>query len=627
MTLTVVLLISAIAFVIVLTLLGLQPKIMNRLIGWIICITGIAGILLYGYGYYCLYGPSPITVMRTLFSVFCMFLGRNEISAISAVPLLATEPAQVILYLTHLTALYCTTSAVIAGIGTRLIRILNLWSARRKDSILIYGVNEESVRFGEKLRKERKTSILFIGTGSCEESLVHRILQTGGVLLDDDVSVTPGKGFLKKIGLYPGRQSLTLFCLDKNTTNNMKYAGNLSALLEKDGILPSQTSVSILVPERFAGEKLQAQPSKYGFGSVNAIEAEELAARIMIRRFPPYAAMRFGERAVAAENFEAVIIGFGRTGQAVLRALIMNSQFAGSTFHATVIADQYSRLAGNFFYAYPGIRENYHIDFLEINARSVTFYDRLSIIGDDLNYIAVCTGNEQENNEIASELHGYLKAKGSSVPVIQCTGRRIMSYSESDGIVNAEDVLSPDILCTDQLDQMAMLLNHKYHQTENNSIQDDWNACDYFSRESCRASADFMDAMIAAAGSDRERIAREGWPDDPVVLENLSMTEHLRWCAFHFANGYTLMTPDEFEKRGERYLDEKKGNGNTGLRIAKNPERHTHACLVPWDELDEIAKREAVYTGVRKDYKKLDYDNVLMIPECLAELKKSGEGV
>ena len=43
----------------------------------------------------------------------------------------------------------------------------------------------------------------------------------------------------------------------------------------------------------------------------------------------------------------------------------------------------------------------------------------------------------------------------------------------------------------------------------------------------------------------------------------------------------------------------------------------THACLVPWEELDALSARENAITGDQVDYKAMDRNNVLALPEIL----------
>ena len=52
-------------------------------------------------------------------------------------------------------------------------------------------------------------------------------------------------------------------------------------------------------------------------------------------------------------------------------------------------------------------------------------------------------------------------------------------------------------------------------------------------------------------------------------------------------------------------------------RVCKNSEAMTHACLVPWEDLDALSARESEITGVRVDYKAMDRNNVLAVPDIL----------
>ena len=125
---------------------------------------------------------------------------------------------------------------------------------------------------------------------------------------------------------------------------------------------------------------------------------------------------------------------------------------------------------------------------------------------------------------------------------------------------------------------------------------------------------DFFPAFLKAANVSRADVLAGKWPPAPQVLENLSRAEHLRWCAFYLAMGYTPMSDEEFSRRCEMF---RKG---TLKRISKNTEGLTHACLVPWEALDALSERENAVTGGSVDYKALDTNNVLAIPDILRQV-------
>ena len=626
MTLALIYLFTIILFLALMLSLGFQPAILTRLNGVILFITGAAGVLIYGYGFSVVCSSPLQAMIRTLFSVFCMFLGRNEIGAISSAPLLQAPVMQLIIYTVHLLALYCTASAVIAALGTRMIRTVRLFLLRRHDLNLIYGANESSIRFAGQLLREHKGPVIFTDRGPGSD-FENRISGMSCLLFTDADAQKPTAAFLNRIGVTPQGRRLHVFCLDNDESANLAYSRSLSDTLKAGGFLPGQVQLCAILAEEAYGEELlhSAQPERQtagSFSSVIAIEKPDMLARLMIHDCPPYETMAFDDQALATDDFECLIIGFGQTGQAVLRQLIANGQFAGSNFHATIVAKDYHSNAGCFFYRYPGLRaHDDRFTVIEDNARSVPFYDYLETHRRTLNYIAVCTGSDKENAEIAYELRDYLAARGDHPAVMLISDAGISRLSDT-GLRFASGLYTTDILCTAKLDAMAMVINHQYHLAEGRTAEEDWAACDYFSRLSCRASADFTDAFLKAAGISREAVLRDGWHPEGRILENLSITEHMRWCAFHETMGYQVMPEEVFAERAALYRKEKEETGAGHTRIAKDSERRLHACLIPWEALDLLSEKEAAVTGRSVNYKESDRDNVRMIP---AMLKGAGQ--
>ncbi len=617
MNLPLIWILSGLLFAGLLISLGFQPKALNRLLGVIFLFVGLAGLCFYGYGYYTLEGGCALTVAKTVFWVFCMFLGRNDIGTLSKVPFLAQDWVQILLYLIHLFALYATASTFVTNVGARLIRSLNLILLNRRKISLIYGVHDGSLELASHLQQADKSVPVFIddGAGSAFSS---RILRMGGILLDDEAARQPSPALLKKIGLRPGRKKLALYCLSMNQAANLRYAQNMKEILSEAGIRPEHCSVTLLADEESAGAPLQAPPGGSGFGSVLAMDRKDLMARMLIREFPPCRTMRFREHGLADENFEVLLIGFGKTGQAVLRQLLMNGQFAGSRFHALIIARDYSRQAGHFMSRYAGLMDHYDLEFTEDDARSVSVYAYLKKYIHDLNYVVICTGSASENAELAQEYQAYLDENGGRARVVQCTQTSITSRSAADGMPRSVSVYSPDVLCGTRLDGLAMQINHQYHLSEGRTAEEDWASCDYFSRESCRASADYMEAFLCAAGLSNEDLAQNGWPDDPQLMENLGIMEHERWCAFHFCMGYRTMPDSVFEERAAAFRREKAETGSSRIRAGKDTVKKLHACLIPWEDLPALDRKEKEQTGRDVDYQQMDRDNVLLIPKLLA---------
>ena len=611
----------SIALLLALTLsLGLQSKTVKRVTGILLLFTAFSGIFLYGYGYTMLFDSALQAITRTMFSVFSMFLGRNEISAISSVPLLATPWMQIYIYAVHLLACYCTASAVFAALGARLLRSLRLLLARRGHLHVIYGVNEQTVAFAEELCRAEKGFIVFVdgGSGSAFDAA---ILRMGALMMDTDDARKPTTAFLKKIGMRPGKRRLMLYCLDAIETKNLRYAEAMRQALSSAGIFSAQTSLTVLLADGNVGSALQASKETYGYGSVTAFERTELLARMMVHTWPPYETLSFDAAGRATEDFEALIIGFGQKGQAALRCLAMNGQFAGSRFRAVILAENCYREAGSFFSRYGGLQEHYDLEFYSVNARSTKAYELISARFKHLNYVAICTGSEKENAEIAMELFDFFSAHGLHPVIAQCSAKDISHVSDDDGLVTTVNMYTPEILCGRKLDAMAMLLNHRYHQQEGHTLEEDWADCDYFSRMSCRAAAAYVDVFLRAAGTDRKEVLDKGFEPSDAVMENLARTEHLRWCAFHYAMGYQTMPQKVFEERAAIFRQQTTA-GEGLIRIGKDTTAKLHACLIPWEELPALAEKEWAVTGERTDYQDKDKDNVRLAAAILRAADK-----
>lgn len=606
---------AVVLFLLLLLSLGFQPRFLKRIAGILLLVAGLSGTLLYGYGFHVLCEDVPQAAARTVFSVFCMFLGRNEISAVSAVPLLARPGMQIALYLTHLLALYCTASAVVGTIGARLIRTMNLLLSRRGDLSLIYGVSDETLRLAGKL--PGRTKVIFIDTGS-GASAEQEILQMGGLLFQDDAAKSAEKDLLRRIGLRAGKRRMAVYALDADPSANLRFAQSLLRSLEECEIQPRQTALTLVLPDESVSAALQASEGRYGYGSVLAYERETLLSRQLIRAFPPCDTMRFDGQGRAAEDFEALIVGFGKTGQAVLRALVMNGQFAGSRFHATVVAKDFAAQAGGFFSRYPALREQYDITFIDADARSVALYEQIQRTRTALNYVAVCVGDEKESAEIAVEFSALFARLDVRALIVQCGASGLRRSADRNGPAETIPLFTAEILCSEHLDERAMRLNCAYHGAPQSRAAELWSACDYFSRMSCRASADFSGALLRCAGSDRQAAAAPDFVLPEAVLENLAQTEHLRWCAFHYAMGYCAMPEAIWQERAALYRKAREQN-ETPPRIGKDPERRLHACLTDWDALDALSKRENEITGGQVDYKQYDRENVQVLLSLLRQ--------
>ena len=556
-----------------------------------------------------------LAVLKALLAVCGSFIGRNEYANLSSIPIMNTWWMQILCTAVQVCALYATASAVITAIGAEALKRLRLWVARRRKLHLIYGVNEDTLAFGKDLLKRKLGAVVYVANQP-SASAATAIAQAGCVLWTDARALRADKKFLSALGFGGANRCITLYALSKNASDNIRYAREMLATLKEQGTAPERLRLVILGQEELAISQLQVAPGRYGYGFVTVVNEPGMVSRLLMLKYPPCNTVSFDENGKACEDFEALLIGFGQVGQAVLKALVMNGQFEGSHFRTAIFSPDFHSIDGRFSDQFNEISQNYEITVYESDARSRQMYTYLREHREKLKYVAVCTGSEKLNQEIAEELAAYFSSRQQSVPIYKCSHSGIEAY-DSDGTSTAHKIYCSELLCDNTLDEMAMVLNHRYQAASDKTALENWMVCDYFSRQSCRASADFVPAMLRAAGRTAAQAAQGDWQLTQAQLENLSRTEHLRWCAFHYCMGFSAMGDAEFRNRAEIYRQQLETDGKASIRIGKNMQGRTHACLVSWEELDALSEKEAAVTGKYVDYKALDKENVLAIPELL----------
>ena len=622
MNIILVIIASVIVFSALVMIMGLQTKQVVRITGTLVAVVLAVSAFIYGSCYGAIYDSFSIAVVKTVNAIIQMFLGNDEISSIEAAPMMQHLVFQIFVYIAHILAMYITISAVLTAVAMRLLRRMSLLFARRGDLELIYGVSDETISFAENILDSRKDTLVFVGSSSSSvfESAIAR---QGGVLFFEPKFTDNASGLVKSIGIRNGKRKLRVYCLDPDVNRNLEFAGKLRQALKEAGIGAEQTFLSIILRDEMAGKKLQASKENgYGHGSVLAMSEKDLIARLLIRTCPPYSAVRFDEEGRAKENFEAMIIGFGSTGQAVLRQLVMNAQFAGSRFRAVIVSRDGDRIAGNFFATYPYLEKAYDIEILEANARSREFYSFLEKNVSTLRYTVICTGSEREDSEIFPELEHYVRSTGSDALIARC-GSKGVSVSTPSGIPADVSLYKRDILCGDGLDAAAKIVNHCYNELYTGQSGDtdaEWDACGYYDRMSNRAAADYTGAFLAAAEKDSAWVMENGIAEDgSPLLENLSESEHLRWNGFMFAMGYSPMPKEVLDQRIEFFKEQKKKGvpDSKNIRVARDDENMVHACLVQRSELKALEEYELAETGIARHYVQNDTENIKVIKSIL----------
>lgn len=607
---------SAALMLAILTHLTLRPKTARKFTAWSALTTGIIGLLLYGYGYSSVGLPVPLAVVRSTISVFGMFLGNNEINNISSAPLFQSDWGQVLFWLVHLFALYSSAGAAIGALGSGALERIRLWLSRRGDLLLIYGVTEGSVSFAKQMQ-DKNTSIVFIDDSPSPELL--KPIQNMGCLVRTDAGATQAhRDFLQAIGIRPGQRQIWVYCLDQDQNKNLRFAGLFQKSAQALQISKDQLHLTILSQDEAVYASLLASEQNFGYWDVNILNEAQMVSRLLILQNPPCDQIVFNSEGVAQNDLDCLLIGFGRIGQAVLDQLLCHGQFFGSKFHATIFALDCQQVQGRLETENSMLLKNYDLRSYSCDARSKDMYNYLREHKDSLNYIVIAAGSDKKNEELSRELMHHLTHLNKKISIYLC-GYQGVTEIKSGELPVFTPLYCKEVLWSNTLDRKAMLLNHCYCGDNGKTKEENWDECSYFNRLSSRASADFAPAFLRMSHATEEDVRNGQWNPQGALLENMSITEHLRWCAFHYTMGFCPMSLKDHEDRCRKRKEELEAKGNSSYKTTKDMVKHQHVCLVPWEELDKISQQENEILKTATDYKMMDQQNVLMLPEILAE--------
>ncbi len=600
MNLFLVFFISAILLVAVMINLTVQNTFRRYFMGIGGVIAVLSGLFSYSYAYTLQSGFSLSVIVRVVLTVCRMFAGVNDYSSVSATPLFQNEFMLALFWLGHFLAFYITASAAIEVLGRRLMRYVRVRLLHRGDLCVIYGENDGAVALARQ-QKQQKQSVALIAEQD-QDHLRNLAEDAGCAFFAGGTALCAAPEFLKKVGYVGEKQMFRLYCVHDDMTQNMRCAEAVCKALKAQEADPACTRLFILGVPEYRAEKLIANSDHYGFGSLFACEKYDLIARLLIRKAPPWTFLSYDGLARARSDFSVCVIGFGKMGRTILRHLVMFGQMEGSAFHADVFERDLSDAQGYMEACFPDLLQRYDIHFHSGDAKIL--YNKLSKNLPSM--IVLCTGSPASNAELAADINQFYFNRVRKPVVVQCS---------TDLLTIDECEYQTENIDLSGIDRRAMILNHVYSQ--GSSPEADWRVCPPFNRASSRASADFYPAFLHAAGISRESALTGNWPPQKDVLENLAKTEHQRWCAFQFSMGYRAMSSDEFESRALRYKEGEK------IRIGKNDQEKTHACLIPWDQLDALSARENAITGGNADYKEINRDNVLAVLHLIQEDKDS----
>ena len=592
-----------------------SPKFSKKLIIAAGAVAIVCGLIFYGFCFASICENLILAILQTCHAVCLLFVGEGSMDAIADAPMLEHVSVQIVFNILSFLGIFTTAGAAITAIGASFLRKLRLYLQGSKNIAIIQPLNPKTLEFARELVQKKNNIVVFVDDNP-DPACVDSAQEFGCVIRSDEEALEGTAAFVRSLGIRNNR-TITLYTLSEDQFANRQYACHLVNALQQQKIPQNRTGLTIFANEGDTHNSILSQDGAYSFGSILCVSQEHLAARMLMHKAPLWETISFDENGSATQDFHALVVGSGKVGQAVIKQLVMNGQFAGSKFALTVFDPDFSAVSGQLRHESRQIFENYNIRTMDYDARSNEMYDFLEENVHKLKYVVLCTGDNTTTRDVARQLNHYLASQGNDLPIYICSRRGLQRITATD--VERWDIYCCQVLCSDDMDKLAMLLNHSYCGNDK-TPKENWEACDYFSRMSSRASADYAPAFLKMAGLPADTIPSGQWCT-PEQLENMAISEHERWNAFHFCMGFRAMTKEEYAQRCQTYREEKAKNPASRYRIGKDVPKRIHSCLIPWEDLDALSDAENAVTGGSVDYKQMDRNNVLTLPALLKSAK------
>ena len=330
-----------------------------------------------------------------------------------------------------------------------------------------------------------------------------------------------------------------------------------------------------------------------------------------------------------------VIFGKGKTAEELLRCAVWMGQLGRASLGIRYIGVDAAKLQKNLQMTCPALfdpaaagGEKYEIRFDRIEDEDYPVLEQADI--DDANYVIFAGENDDVNIRMAmwfrtwfsrrtpvsrpqpftavyvqdarkAERAGRLRIQESREPYDLCV------FGMENRLFSARNLLHNKLTERAFWVQLSYNLDDPDQEPTAEQIRSTWdqlNASVYNFRSS-EASALYIVNRLYDAGVideplqeeiDRKRIdalteSYEIVLRDREVLEKLSVTEHRRWVAYMAVNGWVAMTEEEM----------KEWMKVRGSREHKDYMRLRHACMVPWDALDEVDVLKGKEVGFYKE--------------------------
>lgn len=404
--------------------------------------------------------------------------------------------------------------------------------------------------------------------------------------------------------LKAGRDNLVILLPDTNHNN-------LSRLQELDEL--GKTVPGLKVTAFLDNNTLRFDDMSCPHIDAYLVSREQLLIRRFLMDDQPLETLRKrggesrpGGILVPERPFTLAVIGFTPLSAEFLLETWENASFESAApdrrgFEATVIDGGIGKKRAPLFVDAPRLSHEPAISWVDAEPGTEESFEAVAGKLGALHQVLIATPDTRLNLDIAMRLLRLFKRRGLEqthpqlvVALFENMGAGAEIFSKEAGGMflrcNASQFTYSELVLR-RTDAEANELHRRY--ISNTDGGREWNAIGTYLQNSNRAVVwDIPNKLLLAGNLDgKTKEEREQ------IYWELAKYEHLRWCTYQYTHGWETLP------RGELTPDE------VARRATKRAAERLHACLVPWDELDDLPQERP---GLLKYY---DYENVTALFE------------
>ena len=495
---------------------------------------------------------------------------------------------------------------------------------RSRECAVFSEVNENSLALAKGVRESGVKTIVFCNSKGADRDLAASAKSRGGILLYKHASAMKIARRYKKY---------TFYLISDDGDRNIEQASGIAKKCEK--LTANKVTVNVFAESGTDVELLEEIYKKLNKetdrAELRCIDEAAFFCDRLIYDYPLYDTKGHGK------NISAAIIGCGRTGTDMLKSVYRSGIIEGYTLKITVFDKAASRRRGEFIKACPGLASEERIRFVDADALSEGFDEKLLEYVPDATYVVAATNDDGQNLAIADYVYRVFRRKSGftdeGIPEIFArvrSKRKITPYTKNEDYAKrrsihlfgtADSVYSHNILFNTELERLALGVHLAYSEmsikkgeTLNFEAARREFVSGEYNRRSSIASALHIpsklqaykdDGKVSKNVDDKELIAlyKEKMKDDAEVLR-MAKNEHERWIAYMLTEGYVPATDADLAAL-------KKNVGRDKDKFSR-----VHACLTDWDSLEAIEK------AFNEDFRSYDFAIVKKLPDIIEYAEK-----